>query len=400
MQRLWLAIIAISVLFAGGLEAEAARPLWQKFVPKKQVTSAPDGDYSLSKENGPWLILAASFNGEAAEQQARDLVHELRKDFGLPAYYYGMTFQMDDANPGRGLDIYGARIQRKYQRSRIREHAVLVGEFPSLDDSKAQKLLKRIKQMSPKTMSTESSEAGPVIPETVQQVRDYFREKVGNGTNKKGAMGYAFLTRNPLLPKEYFVPQGVEEDIAKWNEDLKYTLMKCPGKYSIRVATFKGRSSLKKAGETIEKAKTRKASQDDPLVLAGKKAHKLVVALRAKGWEAYEFHDRHESYVTIGSFDNGQTLADGRIVISHRNAQIITDTFGAHTPNNVLNRPAPEDQRLEAKRKQQFNSLFAGGNRPVATGFHPKRFVGMPLDIQPKVVSVPRRSISSVYARK
>jgi len=40
-------------------------------------------------------------------------------------------------------------------------------------------------------------------------------------------------------------------------------------------------------------------------------------ALREKGWEAYEFHDRYESYVAIGSFDQGETLADGRVVLNY-----------------------------------------------------------------------------------
>ena len=33
------------------------------------------------------------------------------------------------------------------------------------------------------------------------------------------------------------------------------------------------------------------------------KAHKMTVALRAKGYEAYEFHDRYASIVTVGSYD-------------------------------------------------------------------------------------------------
>ncbi len=403
MQRLWLTIPTIFMLLVSGLDAEAARPFWQKVVPKKQVPHDPDGDYTLTKENGPWLILAASFSdsgdGTKAEQQARDLVLELRKEYGLPAYYYGMTFQMDDTDPGRGLDVYGSKIQRRYQRSRVREHAVLVGEFPALDDPDAQKLLKRIKQLTPETLATREGESTSQSLAKDRKFQNYLREKIGSDT-KKGLMGHAFLTRNPLLPKEYFVPQGIDEDIAKWNEKLEYSLMKCPGKYSIRVATFKGRTSLRKAGDAIEETRTRKATKDDPLVVAGKNAHLLTVALREKGWEAYEFHDRHESYVTIGSFNEAQELPDGRIVVNHRNARIIINTFGASSPHNIFNRPAPQDQMLEEKRKQQFNSIFSNGMGKVAEGFHPKRFVGMPFDIYPQAVRVPRRSISSVYARK
>jgi hypothetical protein len=399
MQRLWLSTAIMLLLFACGVEAHAAQPMWRQFVPKKKVPSALDGDYTLSKENGPWLILAASFSGEGAEQQARDLVLELRKQYGLHSYYYGMTFQMEESRPGRGLDVYGSKIRRRYQRAQIREHAVLVGEFTSLEDPSAQKMLKRVKHLTPDSLATKEGESTSQSLAKVRKIQDYLREKVGSDT-KKGLMGHAFLTRNPLLPKEFFVPQGIEEDIAKWNEGLDYTLMKSPGKYSIRVATFKGRTSLKGTNDELEKVRTRKATKDEPLVVAGKNAHLLTVALRQKGWEAYEFHGRHESYVSIGSFNEAQVSEDGRIAVSHRDAQIIINTFGAHTPNNVFNRPALADLQKEAERKQQFNSLFSQGMGKVADGFHPKRFVGLPFDIQPQAVRVPRRSISSVYARK
>jgi hypothetical protein len=214
-----------------------------------------------------------------------------------------------------------------------------------------------------------------------------------------GPMSHAFLSRNPLLPQEYFLPQGVDEDIAKWNEGLDYSLMKCPGRYSMRVATFRGRTSLTSNLDKPEENRARKAADDDPLVVAGRNAHLLTVALREKGWDAYEFHDRHESYVAVGSFDQAQTLPNGQLTITDREARIIINTFGATTPGNIFERPAAQDQRLEEIQKQRFSNLLANQHGAVAEGFHPKRFVGMPLDIVPQPVVVPRRSISSAYAR-
>ena len=43
--------------------------------------------------------------------------------------------------------------------------------------------------------------------------------------------------------------------------------------------------------------------RESKLVEAAKKAHVLTVEFRKLGVEAYEFHDRCESYVCIGSFD-------------------------------------------------------------------------------------------------
>jgi len=45
-------------------------------------------------------------------------------------------------------------------------------------------------------------------------------------------------------------------------------------------------------------------------------------------------------------------------------------------------------------------NMFQNNMGQVAKGFHPKRFVGIPMDIHPQPVRVPRQSISSVYARK
>ena len=212
-------------------------------------------------------------------------------------------------------------------------------------------------------------------------------------------MGHAFFTRNPMLPREFFVPKGVDQDVAKWNKDLKYSLLKCPGKFSMKVATFRGRSTIKQTHGKDSKQRVRKAADDDPLVVAARNAHLLTLALREKGWEAYEFHDRHESYVTVGSFDEGRQLASGKIALPDREAKIIFDTFGAHTPENVFNRPAPRDTMLEKQQKQRFNSLLSGGLGKVADGFYPKRFVGMPFDIVPEAVEAPKPTVSSAYVR-
>ena len=380
----------------GQLCTEAAEPLWHQLVPRKRVQSDPEGDYTLAKENGPWLILAASFSGPQAEKQARDLVLELRRQFNLTAYYYGMTFQLEDANPGRGLDSYGGRIKRRYQRGdRVREHAVLVGEFPTIDDPAAQKMLKQIKRLSPNALNPAAGEPTAQSLATVREFHEFLRDKIGSST-KKGPMGHAFLSSNPLLPKEYFISQGIDNAVARWNEPVEYSLLKCPGNYSVRVATFKGRSALKAAKVNRNQAEEKVSNA---LHIAAGNAHLLTVALREKGWEAYEFHDRHESYVTIGSFRDGNTAPNGSIILADRDAQVIINTFGGTTPNNIFNRPALQDNFLEQQQKQRFNELFSSTAGQVAQGFHPKQFVGMPLDIHPQPVKVPRHSVSTAYAR-
>lgn len=399
LRNLPMFVIGMGILtgiFAYSAPCQAA-PLWKKLMPQKKVPAEAGADYSLQQQNGPWLILACSFSGTEGEQQARDLVFELRKEFNLPAYYYGMTFEQKD-DPGRGLDHYGAPIRRRYNRGdSVIEHAVLVGEFPSIDDPEAQELLARIKTMRPEILTGETNESHQSLAGFREKVSSYLSQQKEEPVSK-GPMGHAFLTRNLLLPKEYFVPQGIDESVAKWNQGVQHSLLDCPGRYTIKVATFRGRSSLEEPGD-VKSTKTRRAKRDDPLITGAEKAQKLTVALRSRGWEAYEFHDKYESYVTIGSFEKMHTYADGRLAPATADAQKIVDAFGAAKPHNFFNRPAKEDLLNEQRVKAQFARQFSDGQ--VANGFHPKRFVGLPFDIQPTPIMVPQRAaISAAYARR
>jgi hypothetical protein len=401
MRRPYLNLSLIMLTYVSVATAAVAAPaLWEQLVPRKSVPADPNQEYTLAQSNGPWLVMATSFTGEEGKAQAHELVLELRKKYHVPAYYYGMEFELEDVNPGRGIDQYGAPIKRRYNRGEsVVEHAVLVGEFPSIDDPEAQKVLQQIKHIAPEALKIDEGEETAQSMALVREIQNQVRAKV-NPNQARGPMGHAFLTRNPMLPKEYFVPQGVDPEVAKWNEPVEYSLMKCPGKYSIRVATFRGRVTFETYNEKQnQKPRKSKKKKMDPLEEAAYNAHAMTVALRAKGWEAYEFHDRHESYVSIGSFDSGQQLADGRIELNDREAQIIANTFGAATPNNVFERPAPQDIQEEELRKQHFNRLFSQGRGEVFEGLHPKRFIGLPLDIIPEPVNVPRKSISGAYAR-
>jgi len=392
-------IVALALGGAAG-QAQAvhgAGAIWNQLVPRKTTAADPNEDYSLTAESGPWLVMAASYTGETGEEEARRLVVELRRNHKLSAYYYGMTFQMDDATPGRGIDNYGGRIKRRYQRGdSVVQHAVLVGDFPSLKDPVARQSLERVKHLSPQSMSDEDGTPTSQSLAAVRKFHNMIHQKIGT-KRKKGPLGHAFLTKNPLLPKEYFVPQGVDKEVAKWNRDVEHSLMKCPGNFSMRVATFKGRVFLKAANQSDLQGKAKKTSS--ALVVAAESAHFLTTALREKGWEAYEFHDRHDSYVTVGSFQDGIVQPNGRILLKHPDARIIVDTFGARSAENIFNRPAQQDLNVEAQQKAKFQRLFGNQQGQIGQGFHPKRFVGLPFDIDPIPVRVPRESISAAYVR-
>lgn len=330
-----------------------------------RVEADPNKDYWLSEDNGPWMIMACSFSGDQAEQQARELVLELRKRYKLPAYMYEKTFELKS-------DSAGSRRNYRYQQGeRVREVAVLVGDFPAVDDPRAQEILQKIKCYRPTSLEPQGEKSNSLTLAALRSIQQSILTD-DNEKKQKGPMRHAFLTTNPLLPDEYFAPRGVDKFILALNEGYEYNLLNCPGRYSVQVAHFTGQVILdQREIQAIERGeKTFRGS----LAEAARKAHELTLALRQKGYEAYEFHDRGASIVTIGSFDSlGVRRSDGKIELDPRIVQII-NTFAAE--------PAPPVPGVPT------------------LGYKPKTLIGIPFDIQPTPVEVPKRSFAADYVRR
>jgi hypothetical protein len=379
---------------------------------------AVGGELALTQDQGPWLIVASSFSGDGAENQARALAEELRGKYRLSAYMHEMSFKFGDDNPGTGIDNYGAPTRRHYRRGdQSHEIAVLIGNFPSIDDPDAQQMLDRIKTLEPDALNVDPNQTAQSMAK-VRKFEDALLEKLGK-PRKRGPMGQAFFTRNPLLPREYFVPKGVDAFVAKMNEGVEHSLLDCPGRQTIQVATFRGKTILQTSAQEEPASKSlwgRKKHDDrNPLVEAAENAHLLTKALRDHGWEAYEFHDRTESIVTIGSFaEVTQQLPNGQVVVIPQ-VQKIIQTFdaGFDTPADPLSgigNDAVTRQRVEQE-EQQVSMQLSGKQAQVVSGLNPKHVKIThghgkslrvdrinPNDVHPQAIDVPKRSVSSAYA--
>lgn len=374
MPRLLSCLVGLAAWSAA--TAEAAPP-WEKLLTLSRVEADPAKKYELTDAHGPWLIMACSFSGEGAQQQAHNLALELRDRYKLPAYVHKMTFELGEAF-GRGCDEFGAPMKMKYRRgsSEVREIAVLVGDFAAVDDPEAQRVLRNIKYMRPATLEIDPSKTAPgEAPKTYQSLAGLRRLQqmvldASQENKKKGPMGQAFVTTNPLLPREYFAPKGLDDFVVRLNDGLEYSLLKCPGKYSVQVAHFTGETVLDQA--EIEAIKRGNKSMKSKLAEAGERAHRLTAALRKKGYEAYEFHDRGASIVTVGSFESlGTPRADGKTEL-HPKIVTIMQTFGSTQEN------------------------LAGNNQGFVKA---KTEEGIPLDVTPLPVPVPSRSVAADYQR-
>lgn len=427
-RSVWFVVVAMLVCSANLAQAQ----LWRQFAPTDRAgaedprsTNATEGGqaefgakYGLTQEHGPWLIVAASFSGPGAEEQSQALAEELRSQFRLASYIHEMNFKQGDDAPGRGLDEYGAPVRRRFQRGdQVRELAVLVGDFPSIDDPDAQKMLEYLKTLQPNALNVDTEKTAQSMAQ-VRRFEDAVLEKLGKN-RKRGPMGQAFFTRNPLLPREYFVPKGVDSFVAKMNDGVEHSLLNCPGKYTIRVATFRGKTILQASASEEPTSKSfwnrRKADDDNPLIEAAENAHLLTEELRSHGYEAFEFHDRTESIVTIGSFDQvAQQLPDGRVLTTPAVEKIVK-TFGAayDTPADPLSNIGNDatNQRLVDQQEQQVKMQLSGQQGQVVPGMNPKHVKILkgsgkrvrveriiPMDIYPQAMEAPKRSISSAYA--
>lgn len=408
MDRIGSRSLLAALIIFGCLQSAQAQSLWKKFVPVQQIEASPAADYHLTDSNGPWHVMAATFSGPGSEDQARELVLEFRSKYNIPAYVHSMTFNLGEERVGRGIDKFGAPARMRYQKGdRIQELAVVLGDFPTIDDPRAEELLERVKILKPDSLSTEN---GRETTQTLAHVRKLQKASIARWAQDKtlGPMRSAFICRNPLLPEEYFAPRGVDNFVANMNNGVQDSLLNCPGRYTIQVAHFEGKTTIEGAMATGRK-KGRKKSADDPLDVAAENAHLLTVALRSKGWEAFEFHDREQSLVTVGSFDEVDIIPpDNRLLPRRDREKAIFQTFGAafNTPSNPsLGEPTSFADRSRVQEvTQKFNQIVnselgltpAAGLKPKYLEVLPGRFVTF--DVHPQVMEVPRRSVSSTYA--
>lgn len=345
--------------------ATAAPPWSTLFTPS--VEADPEKPYRLSETNGPWMILACSFSGEGAADQAHQLALELRSRYKLEAYVHKVRFELGDA-PVRGVNRFGEPRRGKYRPgSEIEEYAVMVGNYATVDDPEAQKVLNKLKLARPQCLELREDRPTNQTLAGWRLVQRQVQTALGSDKKTLGPMGHAFVTTNPALPADFFNAQGIDEFVLRLNSDVKHSLLNCPGKFTVKVATFTGEVIL----DQKEIQQSRQNDQSSKLIEAGEKAEKLTEALRKLNYDAYCLHDRYASIVCVGSFESvGTPRPDGKTEIDPQIYRIM-ETF----------RGEPVD--------------VPGQNGAIK----PKQLVGLFFDIQPVPVQVPKVSIGASYSR-
>ena len=374
MQRLVIFILLVS-LFSQSASAKSPFSLIS-FKRSKEVAQSSS---LLTEDAGPWMIFVAAFAGEGSEAEARQLVNTLRTRFKLNAYLHKKQYDFTEKVQGKGFDMYGNPKKMRFMSANaFAEYAVLVGDYADLDDPKLEKHLKLIKYATAEELSLRGTKQNPTT-RRFAGLRSVHKKLARDKTKKKrGPLRLAFVTRNPMLPSSAVAPvEGLSEELIEANEKVKYSLLKNPGKYTVRVASFRGQVVIDQ--KKIYEIEQNKRSLDGRIDETDDKAEAMVRILREKhGVEAYVFHDYHESIVTVGSFaEVGRKQADGKIDLNPKIAEVM-ETYG---PSK---KPIP-------------------GAAIRISGIQPKRLKEGPdylFDIAPQPILVPRKSIAQDYARR
>ncbi|MEZ6032684.1 MAG: hypothetical protein R3C17_06315 [Planctomycetaceae bacterium] len=198
------------------------------------------------------------------------------------------------------------------------EICVLAGNFKSIDDDDAQKVLKWIKKKYSSSIADEKK--GGLFAKTPGQPSPF---------------GGAILTINPIYSGE-IQTRKLDEEIIGLNSGAPYSLLENKGRYTLQVATFAGGSVVQVGNQSSTKAMAMfEKNFGSNLVSCAKEAIALAEALRTASkygydsdYEAWVFHDQYRSIVTVGSFSSKQ---DPRIVP-------LVQLFGgrAGTPDNNI----------------------------------------------------------------
>jgi hypothetical protein len=269
MWSVWLAVICVAAPASAG-----------------RIEAIKGKKYELGKQHGPWMIMVASLaepppelriDGPSKEEAANDLVFALRKA-GIPAY----TFEQKEEIQPLSTIKRGDRTIRREVKAKDHRICVVAGNYETAEESLAQKTLNWVKRFNPKKFADHA----------------VFHPTPG----RPGPLSGAFLTINPLLSADEIAQRKIDPFLLQLNAGRKYSLLGNPEKYSLVVASFRGKAQL------VSKATNTDLEIGKSLDEAGHNAEILCHALRerklhhGRQYEAYVWHERDRSLVCVGGF--------------------------------------------------------------------------------------------------
>ena len=290
--RCVIGALSLAVLFSAAAPALAGK-----------VECDRSKKYRLTERHGPWMIMVAAIHplrggnrdGTTPAEAADLLVYDLREQ-GIPAYAYAIDTETQTVATRTRTGEEKAMLMAT-QRGGV---CVMAGNFKTADDPRAESGLKFIKTRCkcPSLMPVAATGWTGLT-----KAGGFFKLTPGrNGS----PLARAFITVNPLLSADQVRRLSAARDplLERLNAGEEYSLHKCPGKYSVMVKEFRGQTLTQVSGTKSEDLAERVKMSGD-LGDAGRQAWELCQLLRNREKvDAYVWHDRRRSVVTVGSFDS------------------------------------------------------------------------------------------------
>jgi hypothetical protein len=253
--------------------------------PTFDVANEPIEPWLLTKQAGPFMVMAKTFRGPDSEKMALALAKELRGKYGLPAYILRSKDFPGKSNirgipPTADPAVVQANVSVPEKYRTYDEAAVLVGNERTEKDSV--ELLHKVKKIKPECLNTMPS---------------LWKWREGLST--------AIRTTNPYVPAQALYPHKHDALVVRMNQSSN-SVVNCPGRYSLQIAEFVGRSTYNDKDERFQGIISLKRS---PLATAAEDAEHLADRLakdpdvQKLGQPIYVYHDRKASRVFIGSFN-------------------------------------------------------------------------------------------------
>jgi hypothetical protein len=264
-----------------------------------RVEAIPKKEYPIAPEVGPWVILCASYSGEAATDLAREVAFCLRSRDNLPAYVYnrGAQLRAQQEREIEEIKKQGGKVRRVVIPD---DCAVLIGGYP--DQDTALDALKKIKKLPPPEVNL-----GPnVLPYKV------LKWEKDSATGKLHAVAInpfsnSVAVPNPTVPVSS--ARRADPFLKDLNEGESFSLLKNPAPWTLVVQNYTGAISIVPADSSQQlfgREPGPAPIQRNALEAAAKQAHETARVLRELKYDAYVLHTRQASIVAVGGFADGK----------------------------------------------------------------------------------------------
>lgn len=309
-------------------------------VGQQPAESDPAIKYPLTEKEGPWLIHIGSFRGDEALEFAHRFAEETRSKYKYKTFVYSMN--EEDARRDREalrqlqLKAIGSETlaesteKQKLKTVRIiKEYSVFVGNFLDMESARIEAA--RIKEFDPPasipafgihlynepkakaTRDPESNSFGGIFglrATTQSEEGKRIKQALGNPYRQ------AFVVRNPVVTRKNPGTVTVKNNTVvpmdpSWKElnaKEKHSIFTCPKNWTLVVAKFDPPSEVSSLNSSVVQvgSRTNNAPLGKGLENAAETARQMAELLRdgGKGYDAYVFHTRQYSLVTVGAFEH------------------------------------------------------------------------------------------------